>query len=86
MGSHSSLLGKGPERFNFSGDKAHIDAEHQVQQIIDYFKEWLPAANRTYEQRIRREKQESENETRQQLQHQLEEQERRNRVLKSVKI
>lgn len=85
--SHTSVMGKGPERFSFSGDKAIIPAqESDVQQIIVFFKEWLPIANRRYEETVRREKQEAEEQQRKQLQKEIEEQERRQRVLESVRI
>lgn len=87
MGSHTSVMGKGPARFNLSGKKARIDArEDDVQRIINHFKNWLPKANRVYEERIQREKKEAEEKNRQELQRKIEEQETRQRVLKKVKI
>ena len=48
MGSHSAVWGKGPETFSFQGNQAFIDAqEHEVQPVIDHFKNWLPVATRT---------------------------------------
>lgn len=85
--SYSFLMGKGPEQFHFSGDTASIRAaEHEVQQIIDYFKTWLPIANGEYEQMIRREQQEEEERQRQELRKAIEELERRQRVRASVRI
>jgi serine/threonine protein kinase len=85
--SHTFLMGKGPERFSFAENKAMIPAqESDVQQIIDYFKEWLPHANRMYEAMVRREREEAEEQQRQQLQREIEEQERRQRILARVKI
>ncbi len=87
MGSYSSLSGKRPERFQISGNQAYIDAEESiVQDIINYFKGWLPTANRVYEQRIRHEKREAEERQREQLQREIEEQQRRERVLKNVRL
>ncbi len=87
MGGHASLMGKGPEYFRIHGDKAVIDAiENQVQKIIDYFNDWLPAANRVYEQLIRREKEEAEEKQRKELERQIAEQEARQRVLKNIKL
>lgn len=87
MGSHSSLLGKGPEAFRISGDRAVIGAtESQVQMIVDYFNGWLLAANRVYEQRIRTEKEQAEESQRKELQRQIAEQEARQRVLKNTKL
>jgi len=85
--SVTSVMGKGPERFSFSGDSARIPAqETQVQQVIDHFKAWLPVANRVYEGMVRREKQVAEEQQRKQLQKEIEEQERRQRILASVRI
>jgi len=87
IGGHSELLGKGPEAFKIRGDKAVIDAtENQVQKIIDHFNGWLPVANRVYEQHIRREREESEEKQRKELERQIAEQEARQRVLKSIKL
>ena len=87
MGSHTSLVGKGPEYFKIQGDKAIIDAtENEVQKIIDYFNGWLPKANRAYEQRIRREKEEAEKKQRKELEREIAEQEARQRVLKNIKL
>ncbi len=87
MGSHTAVLGKGPEAFKIGGDKAVIGAtENEVQKIIDYFNDWLPAANRVYEQRIRREKEQAEEKQRKELERQIAEQEARQRVLKNIKL
>src|SRR5260370_673877 len=77
MGTYTALMYAGPERFSFAGDTARIPArESDVQQIIDYFKVWLPNANRGYEETVRREKQEAEERQRKQLQKEIEEEER----------
>jgi serine/threonine protein kinase len=87
MGGHTSLMGKGPGAFKIHGDKAVIEAaENQVQKIIDYFNDWLPVANRVYEQRIRREKEQAEEKQRKELERQIAEQEARQRVLKNIKL
>jgi len=87
MGSHSSLVGKGPAAFKIREDKAVIKAtENQVQQIINYFNGWLPAVNRRYEQRICDEKREAEEKQRKELERQIAEQEARQRVLKNIKL
>ena len=87
MGSYSSLMGYRPEAFQIRGDKAVINAtEDLVQRIIDYFNDWLPNANRVYEQRIRREKEAAEEAQRKELERQIEEQEARQRVLKNIKL
>lgn len=87
MGSYSSVMGKGPENFSFSGNNAVIAArEDQVQPIINYFKQWLPMANRKYEEILKREKAEAEQRQRRELQAEIEEQERRQRILRSIKL
>ena len=87
MGNYESLWNKGPERFSFSGGKAIITAdEHEIQQIIDYFKRWLPNANQKYEDTIRREKLEAEEQQRRKLQREIEEQEKRARILKNIRL
>lgn|GEM_PF-1773123 len=87
MGGYRSVMGKGPEMFSFSGNTATIPAkEDQVQMVIDCFKEWLPMANRKYEQIVQSENAQAEERHRRQLQAEIEEQERRQRVLKSIKI
>lgn len=87
MGNYTSLQGKGPGNFEISRNQARIHAEEgQVQKIISYFKGWLPSVNRVYEERIRQEKREAEEQQREQLRREIEEKERRQRVLKNVKI
>lgn len=85
--SLSYLMNKGPDRFSFSENRASIPArEDEVQQIVDYFKSWLLMANHVYGDMIRREKQEAEDRQRKQLQQEIEEQERRLRILTNTKI
>lgn len=87
MGGYRSLMGKGPERFAISGNRAVINArESEIQQVIDIFKEWIPRANQKYEEMLRKEKAEVEAQQRRQLQGEIAEQERRQRVLKNVRI
>jgi serine/threonine protein kinase len=87
MGSHSSAWNKGPERFKIAGNKARIEAEErEVQDIIDHFKNWIPRVTKVYEQRIRRENQETEERKRTEIKRQIEQEEARHRVLSKVKI
>jgi hypothetical protein len=45
----SSLMGKGPEAFDFRGDTASVSVRSQdAQRMIDYFKTWLPSAHEIY--------------------------------------
>jgi serine/threonine protein kinase len=86
--SYTSAWGKGPEQFRFSGgDHLSIPArEDEVQQIVDYFKQWLPIANGVYAAMLQRERQETENAQRSQLQQAIEDEERRQRILNNIKF
>jgi serine/threonine protein kinase len=45
MGSYQSVWGIGPERFHFTGNLVAVSVdEHNAQQVINHFKEWLPKA------------------------------------------
>jgi serine/threonine protein kinase len=87
MGSYSSLMGKDPGAFSISGDRATIHArESEIQAIVDHFKNWLPVANRRYEEKIRTEIREAAEIERKKIQQEIEERERRQRILKNIKI
>ena len=87
MGHYSSIMGKGPEAFSFRGDRATIHArEREIQDIINYFKGWLPMANTKYEAKLRQEITDEANNKRKRMQEEIEEQERRQRLRKNVKI
>ena len=56
MGSFSALAGKDPRAFIFHGNTATVSAvENEIQQIIDYFKGWLPVASETLKSILERE-------------------------------
>lgn len=87
IGSYHSLYNKGPECFSFSGDRAIIDAqERQVPDVVRYFKEWIPIANRIYENMIRSDRLKDEEKQRQALERETQEKQARQRVLANVKI
>jgi len=87
MGSHTAVLGKGPEIFRFAGDKAVISSgESDVQRIIDHFKQWLPQVTRIYEANMKRMKKEKEDELKRKLLAEAEENDRRARILKNIRI
>lgn len=49
LGSYSSILGAGPETFNFTGNVASVRVqEHSAQDAINHFKQWLPRATQVY--------------------------------------
>lgn len=69
MRNYSSVAGKGPEIFNFSGNSARVNCDgRQAQQIIDYFKAWLPIATRVLKQQLEDEARQREARERAQLQ------------------
>jgi serine/threonine protein kinase len=87
MGGFSAIWGKSPENFSFTGDMLRISArENEVQKIINYFKKWLPKANRNYQEMIANEQRLEEERQRQQLQAEIDEVERRQRILQNVRI
>jgi hypothetical protein len=87
MGNYSAILGKGPEDFSFSGDTARILArENEIQDIINHFKDWLPKANRKYQEMVAHEKRLEEERQRQQLQAEIAEVERHQRILQNTRI
>lgn len=87
MGSYGSSFDKGPEKFAFAGDTAIVWAtEPQIQPIINYFKKWLPRANRIYEERVRRDKTLEEEGKKKLLQRELEMQEALQRVRRNTTI
>jgi len=87
MGSHSWIAGYAPHNFHLSGNKAFIRVEeHYVQKAIDLFKSWLPRATQVYTERLKREELERESQLRAELQKKIQEEERRERILKNVRI
>lgn len=87
MGSYLSVWGKGPEAFWFSVKEARVSAEeHEVQEIVNHFKSWLPQATATYARMLQRERQEAEERERAELHAEQEELERQRRVKASVRI
>lgn len=53
LGSYTSVMGAGPESFNFRGNTASVSVpEHSAQDVINHFKNWLPRATTRYRQLI----------------------------------
>jgi hypothetical protein len=53
MGGYTSVIGKPPASFPFKGRQATIGAmEHEVQAVIDNFRNWLPTASRALKSRL----------------------------------
>lgn len=87
MGSYSSVYGKPPQAFNFHGKQAVIGAqEHEVQMVVDNFKTWLPMATRTFKLELEQAAQKQEQVIKEQLRRDKEEEERRLRVMRNIKI
>lgn len=87
IGNYSYIMGKEPSQWKISGNKASISAqEHQVQQLVDHFKSYLSPADSMYQATLVHEQREKERREREALQIQLEEAERRKRILDNVKI
>ena len=83
----SSIMGKGPEAFQFRGDTAVVSAqEREVQDVINYFKGWLAPAHQIYVQRLTHQRREEEERQRNSVKQEIEESEKRRRVLAQVKI
>lgn len=87
MGGYTSILGKGPEIFQFKGNQAIISSTaNQVQDIIDHFKQWLPSANLTYTNKLINLQQEEERKKLVEIKNKIEKENARLNVLKITKI
>jgi predicted RNA binding protein YcfA (HicA-like mRNA interferase family) len=54
MESYGSVMGKPPFSFSFGGKQATVSVqEHEVQEVIDHFRSWLPVATRTLKPPLR---------------------------------
>lgn len=84
---YSSLVGYGPEAFNFRGKTVSIGiSEGYIQQIIDSFKQYIGMATRAYQHHLSTEAKKKENENKLRLQNEIEDAEKRKRVLEKVKF
>jgi serine/threonine protein kinase len=87
MDSCNFIMGKGPEAFSFRGTQASVAAEdHEVQSIINHFKDWLPVATKKLKVLLERAAQQQEAERKEKLRREREAEERRLRVMRSTKI
>lgn len=87
MGSYNSILGKGPEKFQFQGNQAKISAdEREVQAIIDYFKTWIPLITSRYKQYLEEEIHNKQVEDRQKIIKEIEEEEAKARLRKNIRL
>jgi serine/threonine protein kinase len=87
MGNYRSIMGKGPETFTFQGNRAFVQArEGEVQDVINYFKSWLPLASQTLGKMLEQAAESKRRNSREELQRARAAEEQRLRVLRSVKI
>lgn len=79
--------GETPAHIGFFDDIAKIRVEYnRVQNVIDYFKDWLITANKIYEKRIRKENEEAIENEKKRLKKEIHEEEIRQNLLKNIKI
>lgn len=87
MGSYSYLMGKEPNNFQFSGKFAIISAgANEAQQVVDYFKKWLQAANRLYANKLEKEQEAAERKQREELQNLIRQEQERINVMQKLKF
>lgn len=88
-GGHSSILGYGPELFTINGNTLTIRAredENLVQQIVDYAKQYVDAANRGYVMQMQEQAQQEERRQKDILEKEIVEAELRKNILSKVKL
>ncbi len=89
QGNVTSFLGHGPQTVYFQGKQASMDVsglqERSLQQQVDYFRNWIGNANQLYARRIEREAADQRRLRQQQLEKQLAEERKRERILSTLK-
>jgi len=86
-GHREAIWGKGPEVFQFNGSRATVSAQYsEVQQIIDYFKRWIPPATQIYRDRRAHQRQEATERKRLRLRSEQEELERQRRLREEIRL
>lgn len=90
MGNYTSVAGKGPDSFRISGDfgggYATITArKDEVQQVIDYFNEWLPAANTLYIRKIKQGLDEADRKQKEEIQRKIKQEQERAEVMRGIR-
>lgn len=88
LGNYSAIGGAEPDKFSFSGRAAIVPViiETSAPTVANHFKNYVEQANVAYRERLVRAQQEKQAEEREALRRQIEEEERRARVLKSIHI
>lgn len=86
-GNWSSIMGSGPENFQFNGTKAIVGASEQsAQQIIDYAKGYVEMANRSYQRDLDMKAKQEEHAYREKLRQAQATAEARARVVSKLKV
>lgn len=87
MGNYSAVYRRDPHAFNFRGKVASSQAsDHEVQAMVNHFKDWLPLATRKLKQTLEQENQHMEAQLQERLRREREAEERRLRVLEKIKF
>ncbi|MGD0707192.1 MAG: serine/threonine-protein kinase [Anaerolineaceae bacterium] len=87
MGSYTSVIGRGPETFSFEGNCAKVRSEEgMVQDLINYFKSWIPLVTERYKQDLQEEHRIKEEQELQNLKHAIEVEEAKVRLRKNIKL
>lgn len=87
MRSYRSLVGFDPGKFVFNGNQTVVSVrEHEVQAVIDNFKNWLPIATQTLRQQLEHTARQKEAEEKEHLRREQEAEESRLRVMRQIKI
>ena len=83
------ILGKEPNRFELEGNKARINAREdqaEIQTLVNYFNIYLNKANKSYATQVQEAHRKKINAERGRIRATLEEEERRNRILRNIKL
>lgn len=87
MGNYTSVMGVEPTRFSFVGTRASVGCrEHDAQNVVNYFKQWLPRATQVLKSTLEHEAKKQHDAHLAQLKREREAEERRLRVNRSLKI
>lgn len=87
MGNYSSLMGKGPDNFHFVGKEARISVSgKQAQLVIDHFRNWIPVANRVYNNKLKQDQEAVERKQREEIQKKIKLEEERANVNRKLKF
>lgn len=87
IGNYEYYHGYEPNHFEFRDNSTSVRIEEQfVQKMIDMFKDYIRKANENYKRMMLEQKRQKEMAERQALQQRIEEEERRQRVLRNARI